>query len=477
MKRLLTLLTGLGLGAVLVLGNGMKAQAQAQSQSTTQADQKLIERGRYLAVAADCAACHGDKSAGGLALATPMGPVYASNITPDPTDGIGNWTEQEFGNALRRGRSPDKGWLYPAMPYTAYTGLNDDDVSALYAYFHGAVAPSSSKVPETRLPFPFMRPMMIGWNLLNLDAGHASGAVPVDGPMLQRGQYLIETLGHCSACHTPRNTLMGEIGSEHLAGALVGTWEAPNITPSINGIGSWSDADLKKFLQTGNANNQVASGDMGLAVEHSFSHMSNSDLDSMVAYLRHIPAVDGAPTRAPVGQARALDIAELEAVPDAGTEQSDYTAVKQGSILYQAACASCHGARGEGTPDGLHPSLVRNGTVRMLNPDNLVQVIAHGIDVNTPSGHALMPGFSDQMTSAQIASLASYVRRDLGNLPSPTVTEQQVEKTLANKGTAPWLIVHAALLAVVGIIVVLLLCVLIASLFVRRHRSRGMQRR
>ncbi len=193
----------------------------AQAQDNGGADPSLVERGHYLATAGDCAACHGDNAAGGLAIESPMGAIYASNISPDPVNGIGKWTLQEFGDALRKGRAPGKGWLYPAMPYTSYAGLSDDDVKALYSYFRLKVAPQAKPAPETKLPFPFMRIAMIGWNFLNLHDGKAAGAIPVEGDQLKRGQELVETLGHCSTCHTPRNDLMGEIDSQHLAGGQV----------------------------------------------------------------------------------------------------------------------------------------------------------------------------------------------------------------------------------------------------------------
>lgn len=454
-------------GIATALLCGFAATASAQDNSG--ADPALVDRGHYLAVAGDCAACHGDNGSGGLAIESPMGAIYASNITPDPKSGIGGWTLEQFGDALRKGRSPEKGWLYPVMPYTSYTGLSDDDVKALYSYFRLKVAPVAQPAPETKLPFPFMRIAMIGWNMLNLSTGHAAGAVPVDGEALKRGQYLVETLGHCSTCHTPRNDLMGEVDSKHLAGGLVGTWNAPNITPSAAGIGDWSAADLKTFLKTGNARNQAAAGDMGLAVEHSFSHLSDADLDAMVAYLRKVPAVDGPVTRAPVGQAKPIDIATAETMPGDWAEKANYAAVDSGQTLYLAACSTCHGLNGEGTADGTRPSLVKNGTVRSLSPDNLIQVVEHGIDRTTPTGHAFMPAFGPQMSPAQIASLVTYVRTSFGNLPDAAVSADQVNDVVAGKVKTGWLISNAATLAYAGIVVAIVIILLIIGLVFRRR--------
>jgi fructose 5-dehydrogenase cytochrome subunit len=467
MTRLKTL--ALGAGALLIGGFSLAAQAQ----DAGGADPSLVERGHYLATAGDCAACHGDNAAGGLAIESPMGAIYASNISPDPVNGIGKWTLQEFGDALRKGRAPGKGWLYPAMPYTSYAGLSDDDVKALYSYFRLKVAPQATPAPETKLPFPFMRIAMIGWNFLNLHEGKAAGAIPVEGDQLKRGQELVETLGHCSTCHTPRNDLMGEIDSQHLGGGQVGTWNAPNITPSKNGIGAWSDADLKAFLKTGSANNHAAAGDMGLAVEHSFSHLSDADLDAMVAYLRKVPAVDGTAAYAPVGSAKAINVANVEGMPGDYAQKADYASVTDGAALYLGACGTCHGINGEGSTDGMRPSLIKNGTARAYSPDNLIQVVERGIDRTTPSGHAFMPAFASQMTTAQIAALTTYVRVTFGNMPNGVVTEAKVKQVVSGDVKPSWLIANAATLAYVGIAAAVVIVLLIIGFLATRRRPQA----
>lgn len=455
------------LTAALLLASSALAHGSF-AQTTSEADPALVAKGHAIAIAGDCAACHGDTDSGGMPIESPMGAIYASNITPDPVNGIGTWTLAQFADALRRGRSPDKGWLYPAMPYTSYTGMSDADIKALYSYLKLEVKPQPNKVPETKLPFPYFRMAMIGWNWLNLRVGHPSGEVPVSSAELKRGQYLAETLGHCSTCHTPRNFLMGEIGSKHLAGGWVGTWIAPNITPA--GIGSWTNAQLVQFLKTGSANGDVAAGDMGVAVEHSFSHMSDADLNAMVDYLRQVPSV-GTSGKAPLGIGKLPSLPEIEKVPGDWKQKIDASTVTDGGTLYQSACASCHEARGQGTSDGVHPSLIRNSTARALSPDNLVLVIANGVNRKTPGDYQFMPGFQTQMSRAQMAALATYIRTDFANVPNPQVTEADVDNILAGKAPTSWIIANAANLAYASIALGVVVIVLLLLWFFSRKRK------
>jgi mono/diheme cytochrome c family protein len=247
------------------------------------ADPALVERGHYLAVAGDCGACHsapGDKPmAGGLAVGTPIGAIISTNITPSKIAGIGTYTLAQFAAALRRGVRADGARLYPAMPYTAYAGVTDADVKALYSYFMLGVAPVDQRPAEPRLPFPFnIRLSMMAWNLLFLDT---KPFTPDPGKSAEwnRGAYLAVTLGHCGTCHTPRNLLMAEEGSRLLAGSDLGTWFAPNITSSANsGIGAWSVGDLVSYMRDGRAAGKgQAAGPMAEAIDHSLRHLSEGD--------------------------------------------------------------------------------------------------------------------------------------------------------------------------------------------------------
>ena len=430
-------------------------------------DDAAIERGKYLATAADCTACHGIDFAGGDPIASPIGNIYASNITPDANTGIGAWNENDFADALRKGRAPGKGWLFPAMPYTSYTGLSDDDVAALYAYFQSIPAVENS-VQETDLGFPFVRPAMMAWNLLNLDEGHPVGAIDVTGDAATNGRFLVETLGHCTACHTPRDALMGERDDMHLSGAMVDGWHAPNITPDDSGIGQWSDADLAAYLQTGHNAIAVAGGKMAVAVEHSLSKLPDDDIADIGAYLREVPAIATAEVPPPLAEAPAVSLAVLQKSSiDWQTQVDD--AATDGAQLYQGACASCHGMDGVGL---LGPDLVVTNDIRTPEANNLVQVIAHGISVTTQGKTTLMPGFRDEMSDAQIAAVTNYTRTTFGGIDSG-IDAANVNAILDGTGDAPWLIRNAFWLSIVGIAVAALLLIAVLIWATGRLRNRN----
>ena len=416
-------------------------------------DDAAIERGKYLATAADCSACHGIDFAGGDPIASPIGNIYASNITPDIDTGIGGWTEKEFADALRKGRAPGKGWLFPAMPYTSYTGLADDDVAALYAYFQ-SVPEVANEVRETDLGFPFVRPAMIAWNLLNLAEGHPVGAIDVTGEAATNGRYLVETLGHCTACHTPRDALMGEKDDLHLSGAQVDGWHAPNVTSDDSGIGDWSDAELTEYLQTGRNGFAVAGGEMGVAVEHSLSKLPDGDIADIITYLRQVPAITTPAVAPPLSELPGVRLAVLE--KPSGVWQTPVSLdTVDGAMLYQGACATCHGMDGTGT-DG--PNLLANIDVRAPRPNNLVQVIANGISLTTQGKETLMPGFRDKMTDDQIAAVTGYVRTTFGGIDGD-VDAPKVAAILDGAGNTPWLIRNAFWLSIVGLTVAALLLI------------------
>jgi len=401
------------------------------------ADPSLVEQGRYLAAAGDCAGCHGPSLQGGEPVPTPIGAIHASNITPDRATGIGSWSLGQFSDALRKGRAPE-GHLYPAMPYTAYTGLSDAEVKALYSYLMLGVPPVSNKTPDKALPFPFIRAAMAPWDWLFLRVGRPSGAVPVSGEQRLRGQLLVETLGHCSACHTPRGALMQERADRHLAGAMVGGWWAPDITPDATGIGRWSDAKLKTFLVTGHADVAVAAGEMGTVVSRSLSKLTPADIDAVVAYLRAVPPVASPQSqRSDPTRATPVDVAAVEAT----AAPSDWQALvdhgtRQGDVLYQSACASCHGADGNGSAGLVHPSLHLIDSVSAVNPATLLQVIAHGVDRTVGSRHTLMPPFRSSLDDAQIAALANFVRTRFGGVAS-NLGASDVATTLAAGAVKP----------------------------------------
>jgi mono/diheme cytochrome c family protein len=450
----------------------------AGATQTARADDTL-ERGRYLSVAADCVACHtnpkqGKPYAGGYAIASPLGEIWASNITPSKTHGIGTYSEADFAKAVREGVRKDGAHLYPAMPYTSYAKLTDEDVHALYVYFMQGVAPVDEEAHTTELPFPFsVRSSMAVWNLLFLDKAPFKPD-PAKSAQWNRGAYLVEGLAHCSSCHSPRGLMMQEVGGKAFAGGSLGDWYAPNITSHpISGIGGWTDDELATYLKTGRVEGKgQAGGGMAEAVSNSLSKLRDEDISAIVTYLRTVPAVaDKDATRAAFAWGDAATAPGEPAIRGTGAP------IASGAVLYSGLCASCHGSRGEGSNDGYYPSLVHNSTVGMVRPQNLVATIIGGIDREVAGEHVVMPHFSEgsyvqALSDADIAAVASYVRSTFG--PGDQVTEAQValirdggEKPLLAKIARLWL--PLLILGLAAFVVVILL--------VRRAWTRRKQRR
>lgn len=255
---------------------------------------RTAERGHYAAILGDCVACHtlpgGEPFAGGVRLPTPVGDIIATNITPSAA-GIGGYSLKQFDAAVRRGVRADGKRLYPAMPYTAYARVSDEDIAAMYDWFMHEVKPSDYRAPVTELPFPFnVRLSMAAWNLLFHDS---RSFVPdtAQTDEWNRGAYLVEGLTHCGTCHTPRNLFMAEDASRPLAGGSVGPWSAPDITSSLhNGIGGWSIDELVQYMKTGSMPRSQASGPMAEAVDHSLRYATEADLRAIAVYLQTVPA-------------------------------------------------------------------------------------------------------------------------------------------------------------------------------------------
>lgn len=428
-----------------------------------------LQRGQYLATAGDCVACHtapgGKPFAGGLPVPTPIGTIIATNITPSKTAGIGNYTEQQFSDALRRGIRADGKRLYPAMPYTAYAQISDNDVQALYAWFMHGVSPIDVAPAPTRLPFPFnIRLSMAAWNLLFLDS-KPFAPDPNQSDVWNRGAYLVRGLAHCSTCHTPRNMLMAEQLSHELAGGEVGIWHAPNITSDANsGIGNWSESDLVAYMKLGHATGKAqAAGPMAEAVDNSLQHLTATDLQAIATYLKTVPAQhDPADTRAVDAWGAASD--ELDSIRGVAlpTDPNQMT----GAQLYDGYCASCHQARGQGSFDAGLPSLFHNTATGRIHTNNLVMVILDGINWPADGSGVHMPGFAQTLTDQQVATLGSYLIKHYGN-PVAVISADQV-KTL-RAGGAPS---HLVLLARLGLVVVVLVIVAIIVALGRRKRRK-----
>jgi fructose 5-dehydrogenase cytochrome subunit len=434
-------------------------------------DAQLIERGRYLSTAADCAGCHnaptGEPFAGGLGIDSPFGQIYASNITPSKTYGIGDYTEAQFARAVREGVDAHGKNLYPAMPYPSYAGIPDADIKALYAYFMNGVKPVDAATPETHLPFPFnQRIAMIGWNKL-----FAQGK-PVADDALQsaewnRGRYLVNVLGHCGACHTPRNFAFAEQSASPLAGGQLGGWRTPNITSDeVSGIGGWSESELVEYMRTGKvAGKGQAAGPMAEAIEKSLQYLSEADLRAMATYLKDTPAAHDPNAKKPAyafdGRHDGGYEAELRATHQGiGTKSSTpgYPKLTSGAQLYSGNCASCHQTSGDGTQDGAFPSLTHNSTLGRDNADNLVMVILNGLHIKTGNDARLMPAFADELTDQQIAQLVNFVMSEYGN--ADVKIDAARVKTLRAGGDSP-LPAMGEMLAIAGVVFLLVVMVLI----------------
>ncbi len=427
---------------------------------------QLIKKGEYLAIVADCAACHrpieetGKPFSGGYTIDSPMGKIIASNITPSDSYGIGKWTEQQFADALRKGINAKGDHLYPAMPYTSYQQITDEDIHALYTYFMQGIAPVD-KAPnqQTSLSCPFnIRQLMWGWNLLFT---HEKPFTPSATSSAQpnRGHYLVDALAHCSTCHTPRNALMAETSSQYLAGAALGGWYAPNITSDKeSGIGTWSTDDIVTYLKTGHVNDKAqAAGPMAEAVEHSFRKMSDDDLHAMALWIQQVPAITTPTANRSQSQAQP----DINAVITGQGNQASLanSSTTDGAVLYESACASCHGRQGEGTSDHFYPPLTHNTAVSSITPNNLIMTISEGLVRQGQDTTVSMPAFNQQLSPAQIASVTQYVRQHFAGIDSPVSAEQV--KQLQEGGEAPFIVKYTWPMLIGGLILLALLILIV----------------
>ncbi|MGH6702053.1 MAG: molybdopterin cofactor-binding domain-containing protein [Bradyrhizobium sp.] len=363
-----------------------------------------IARGQQLAALGDCAVCHTDTrggilNAGGRALATPFGIVYSTNITPDPETGIGGWSYPAFERAMREGIHRDGRHLYPAFPYPHFARTTDADLQALYAYLM-AQAPVHADNRHDRLAFPFnWRPLLAGWNALFHRAGPFE-AHAAQSAAWNRGAYLVEGLGHCGACHSPRNALGAERAEAYLAGGFAEGWEAPPLTSLSHAPIPWSEDELYAYLRSGESRfHGVAAGPMAPVVKE-LAALPDEDIRAMAVYLGSFQ--DNALDR-PAQDALA---AELESL----TGPRVASASSMGARLYEGACAVCH-AVGGAALFGSRPSLALNSNLHGAAPDNLVQVILHGIASPASRELGYMPAFKDSLTDDQLAELVSYLRQ------------------------------------------------------------------
>jgi mono/diheme cytochrome c family protein len=388
------------------------AQNKAQGKAAASAGrQSIVERGKYLAQAGDCIACHtvpGSKIfSGNRSMPTPFGTLYAPNITPDRETGIGKWSAGEFYNMMHTGRSPKGYLLYPAMPFASYTKVTRADSDAIFAYLR-SVPPVRLQSREHELRFPYNnRALLIGWRTLYFKEGEfqPDRAKSVEW---NRGAYLVEGLGHCAMCHTPINALGGSSQEKAFQGGLIPmqNWYAPSLTSNREaGLGNWALQDIVDLLQKGVSNRGTVYGPMAEVTFNSLQFMSDEDVRAMAVYLKSLPADQGP----------ASDPAEAPARADISQAYSE------GRRIYAARCAGCHGAEGRGKLPH-YPPLARNQSIGMGSAVNPIRIVLNG---GYPPGTRRnpmpygMPPFAQDLNDNEIAAVVTFIRTAWGNRGAP----------------------------------------------------------
>jgi len=378
-----------------------------------------IEQGRYLVTAADCAGCHtgpaGKPFAGGRAIETPFGTIYSANITPDRETGIGGWDDEAFYNALHSGIGPGGAHYFPAFPYAYFTGLMREDVLAMRAYLL-TLEPASSERHSPQLYWPLnYRFLMSGWNLLFFDEDTFRANAQKSAEW-NRGAYLVQALGHCGACHTPKNWFGADRTGHSLEGGLVQDWFAPDITGNPRtGIGSWSVEELVEYLKTGHNARSDTTGLMAEVVSGSTSNLSEQDLRAIADYLKDQKGRPPEPSPSPAMET-----------------------MKAGEVVYEGHCAACHESDGTGQPRMFTP-LVDNANVRSVDATSLIRLVLEGgeaLPTEAQPTAAAMTAYHARLDDEQIADVLSYVRNKWGNSAAP-VSAAEVRLVRGRLGLPP----------------------------------------
>ena len=401
-----------------------------QTALSVQATEAHIEKGRYLALAGNCMACHtargGAPLAGGRLIDTPFGGVYSSNLTPDPDTGLGRWTAQDFWQAMHRGRSKDSRLLAPAFPYNHTSVITRDDSDAIFAWLSSLPAMVQPQSPHT-LTWPFgTQPALAVWRSLFFEP-RPFQSDKAQSAEWNRGAYLVQGLGHCAACHSPRNAL-GASGPVHdLSGGLmpVANWYAPDLTRDAeSGMASTPLPQIVQLLRTGASNTAQTSGPMGEVVQHSLQHLNDADLQAMAVYLKS-RAQSTPPTTSAQPQ----------------TARISQQVATQGAKVYERQCLQCHGEQGEGAKTALgevaYPALTGNRAVLLQDPTNLVQLVLYGGYGPATQGHPRpfgMPPAVLELDDRDIAAVLTHLRTRWGN-QAGEVTPLQVNRIRAAQGS------------------------------------------
>ncbi|MFB4248224.1 c-type cytochrome [Pseudomonas idahonensis] len=390
------------------------------SVSAAEVDQQaLVKQGEYLARAGDCVACHtakdGQPFAGGLPMETPIGVIYSTNITPDKT-GIGDYSFEDFDQAVRHGVAKDGSTLYPAMPFPSYARVSDADMQALYAYFMKGVAPVVRDNQDSDIPWPLsMRWPLSIWRWMFAPSVETPALATGSDPVISRGAYLVEGLGHCGACHTPRALTMQEKalsasdGSAFLSGsAPLEGWIAKSLRGDHkDGLGSWSEEQLVQFLKTGRSDRSAVFGGMSDVVVHSMQYMSEADLTAIARYLKSLPAND------PKDQPHLYDQQVAEALWKGDDSQP-------GAAVYIDNCAACHRTDGQGYTR-VFPALAGNPVLQSADATSLIHIVLKGGTL--PATHSApstftMPPFAWRLSDQEVADVVNFIRGSWGNQAS-----------------------------------------------------------
>lgn len=377
------------------------------------------EQGRYLAIAGNCASCHttadGQSFAGGVAFETPFGRLYSTNITPDPETGIGKWTLEQFTRALREGVRPDGGHLYPAFPYTSFTNVSDGDAAALFAYLK-TVVPVNAPAQANEMSFPFSQRWLLGpWKTMYFKPGRYQPDKSKSEEW-NRGAYLVQGLGHCGACHTPRNFLGAEDADRAFHGGTYKDkiddklleWSASDLTPGPNGLGQWQEAEIAQYLHEGHSPRAAVFGGMNEVIANSTSNLTEADTKAIATYLKGLPP----------------------SPPQTGSTPSD-DVMQAGSQLYDVHCGTCHLPTGLGSID-TGPPLAGSTVSLASNPATLINITLYGAQkphVGSPDkwhelSWKIMEPFGDKLTDEEVAQLLTFIRNSFGNQAGEVETDQ-----------------------------------------------------
>ena len=430
------LLTLLLVAAVAFLFVAWRSEIPADEQAASAAHPpELVAKGAQLAAVGNCIACHtvpGKPAfSGGLAVPTPFGTIHSTNITPDPETGIGHWSEAAFERAMREGVDRDGNHLYPAFPYDHFTWVTPEDNKALYAFLMTR-QPVKAETPDNSLTFPLeFRPLLAGWKLLFFRKGQLQ---PNPGQTAEwnRGRYLSEGLGHCGACHTPRNSLGAEDTERHFAGGEAEGWQAYAIDESSKAPVPWDAESLAFYLRNGwHELHGVSRGPMA-EVTGNLSLLPDSDVAAISIYVASLMGEPSAERQQKAEQLRAqFGGGRIIQASDSQTPPAPTASDHPGAAIYQAACATCHESGRQQPFGGLNFAL--STAVHAPNPQNVVNVTLFGLPPADGKASAVMPGFAAMLTDRQIADLLAYMREQFSDEAAWQDLEAQVANTRSGK--------------------------------------------